>query len=369
VADLPTRADLFQSARRSILASNAPRVNPKVVDVDGSNLNLIANSAAVVGEELSRAFQGCVQGLFGETARRAKLDRYVMDRTGGQLPRKDAKGATVALTLSRPNAVGGVGVVPVGTRVTTASGVIFSLDADVPFGIADVSVAGNATCSFTGPGGRVAAGLVNKFVDTPFDGTIVVTNAASAGGVDEEDDVRYFGRYLGFFPTIRRGVEAAIRQAALVVAGVEIATVVEVISTTGMPAAFGQLVVGDSDGNSSPAMLQSVRDSLLGFRALGIPISVLGGVIAYQPVTWQNLAYLSGYDSLSVQASLKAVTAALTQFLNPNQVLYRSDLIAAAKSVPGLVLSSNSLSVPAGDIVPISTSTILRTRQSDVTVS
>lgn len=368
MADLPTRADLFQAARRSILASNAPRVNPKVVDVDGANLNLIANSAAVVGEELSRAFQGCVQGLFGETARRAKLDRYIMDRTGGQLPRKGAKGATVAVTVSRPTSVNGAGSVPVGSRISSTEGVIFSLDAAVDFTNTALTMPGNATCTFTGPGGRVPAGVA-RFVDAPFDATLTIANDASAGGVDEEDDVRYLGRYLGFFPTIRRGVEAAIRQAALEVTGVEIATVVEVVNLNATPAGAGQLVVGDSDGNASPAMLQSVRDSLLAFRALGIPISVLGGTVAYQPVAWQNLSYLSGYDSLSVQASLKAVTSALTQFLNPNQLLYRADLIAAAKSVPGLVLASNSLLTPAGDIVPASTSTILRTRQSDVTVS
>lgn len=367
--DLPTRADLFQAARRSVLASNAPRVNPKVVDVEGSNLNLVVNSAAVVGEELSRAFQACVRGLFGETARGAKLDRYVMDRTGGQLPRKGAQAATVQFTVLRATSAAGAGTIPSGTRITTADGVVFSTDSDLVVSNTALSGLVGATCTFTGPGGRIANGT-QRFVDAPFDASLQVFNeAGAAGGTDVEDDFRYLGRYLGFFPTIRRGVEAAIRQAALVVPGVEIATVVEVINSTGMPAASGQLVVGDSDGNASAAMLQAVRDSLLAFRGLGIPISVLGGSITYQPVTWQGLAYLSGYDSLGVQASLKAVTAALTQFLNPNQILYRSDLIAAAKGVPGLVLSASSLLVPAGDVVPSTTSTILRTRQSDVTVS
>jgi hypothetical protein len=372
--ELLDRRALFAVGRRAVMSAEAPRINPKVVDVDGSDLNILVNCGALIGEELSRSFGRCMAGLFVATARGDRLDRKIMDATGGLLPRKDAAGATIPLAINRPTFGAGAGIVGAGTRVTTAAGIQFALDVDVPFGGADLYMEGNFTCTQTGPIGRVPDTTGFQFVDQPFDTTMVVSAAGSgAGGVDQEDDIRYAGRYFGFFEAIRRGILPAIRQAALEVAGVEIATAAEILNPVPYltPAAAIQLVVGDSDGASSPTMLQRVRDNLLRFRAGGIPVFVQGGSVINELVEW-SVAYLPNFNTVQVRNQLRAVTVAVAQFLEPNETLYRSSLIAAARAVPGLVVNEDSLVAPAGDVIPSVAYgydyAILRIQAQDVTI-
>ena len=362
---------MFAAARRALSTSNAPRVNPKVLDVEGSNLNLMANMAAMVGEELSRAFMMCVRGLFAATARGDQLDRYIMDRTGGQLPRLGASPATVAINIFRATAGAGAGVVPAGTRITSPTGIIFALDADVTFSASDLFQLTTATCTQTGPIGRVPSALLNRFVDQPYDATMLPLSVeGAAGGVDEEDDVKYTARYFGFFPTIRRGILPALQQAALSVAGVEIATAIEILNDTlGYPAAANQLIVGDSDGGSSPTMLTQVRDKLLKYRTAGIPVFVVGGTAVYPSVTWSGLEYLTGIDTVAAQNAVRAVTVAVSQFLAPGEKLRRAALIAGAQAVPGVIVPEGALTVPTGDIVPATPSTLIRIRATNVTIT
>lgn len=311
-----------------------------------------------------------MRGLFVATAKQDALDKVIMDRTGGQLPRKDAAPATVTLTLTRVNALAGAGTVFAGTRGVTSAGTEFQLDSDIVFGASDLSMSAAATCTVTGPVGNVAADEITKFIEQPFDPLIVPTNAdGAAGGTDVEDDIRYAARYFGFFPTIRRGVLSAIQFAALEVPGVEIASVTEVTNPDGMPAAMVQLIVGDADGNATSTMLQRVRDALLDARAAGIPVLVSGGTVTFEPVSWAGLQYESGIDSIQAQQNIRAITVAVAQFLNPGQTLFRSTLISAAKTVPGVIVGDAALVVPAGDIVPATIETVIRIDPNQVTFS
>lgn len=373
--DLPGRRDLFAVGRRAIVDAEAPRINPKVVDVDGSDLNLVVNSGALMGEELSRSFGRCMAGLFVGTAKGAPLDRVIMDRTGGLLPRKDASPATADVRIARPTSANGAGIVPATSRVTTPGGVTFTLDVDVAFGASDLFQDTTVTCTQTGPAGNVPATAsgITRFLDQPYDSTMTVSQLENAaGGAEREDDVRYAARYFGFFVSIRRGVLPSIRLAALEVPGVAVAAAAEILNGNGFPAGAVQLYVADQDGNWSSSMLQAVRDNLLTYRAGGIPVFVGGGQVAYEAVSWK-VAYESGVDTVTARNQLRAVTVAVAQFLDPDATLYRSSLIAGGRAVPGVVLGEASLLEPVGDVVPALkygvAGAMIRIRPEDVTIA
>jgi hypothetical protein len=60
----------------------------------------------------------------------------------------------------------------------------------------------------------------------------------------------------------------------------------------------------------------------------------------------------------------------VAQYLPPGPgrgTLYRAKLITAAQQIPGLIISDSSLRLPAGDVVPATTNTMLRILPTQVT--
>jgi uncharacterized phage protein gp47/JayE len=311
-----------------------------------------------------------MRGAFAETARGAQLDRVAYDRYG--LTRFSATPASLDLVLTRPApGVPTPGVYTAGSVVQTAGGVQFGLDEDAVFGNFDVTKAVAATCATVGSDTNVAVGTVTAFSTSPFDATITVTNPApAAGGTDTESDIQFLGRIRGFFPTVSKAILGAIEYGAKQVPGVAVATATEVLNPSGgFPAGAVQLVIGDRSGNASSTMITAVSDSLLNWRAAGIPVFVLGGVVEFQTVQW-HLAFKLGFDERLATSRVRAVTVAVSQFLPPgpdNGILYRSSLIAAAKNVPGVILSDASLLYPLGDVVPTAAEVMIRILNTAVT--
>ena len=363
--DFPDRNTLFAVGRRSIITTPNLRINPKVVDIIGSDVNLIVGLAALVGEELSAAFVSCSLALFVATAVNEQLDQVAFDRF--QLTRLPANPASVPVTLARPTSGAGGGTVPQGTRFQTAGGTQFALDIDVVFGGTDLSENGTATALVAGPDGNVAVGTITQVVDSAFDPTITVTNPEGAsGGSDQETDPDFRNRIYGFFPTIRRGTLGAIQFGALQVPGVAVAPAYEILNPqTSLPNAIVDLVVADANGGANSVMIQAVQDGQLDYRAAGIPVYVSGGTVAYQAVAW-DLEYEVGVNEAQVQSDIVAVSVATSQFLAAGAKLLRSSLIAAAKTVPGAVINDSSLVTPVGDVVPPNNQTLVRTRPQDV---
>lgn len=366
----PTRKSLFDVARRAVAETPNTRINPAVLDVPGSDTNLVAGIASVVGEEVAARGAVAMRGCFAELARGDQLDRLAADRYG--LLRFGATPATVAVTLSRPlPGVATPGTFPAGSIVQTSGGIQFATDSDAVFGDFALSATVNCTAVVSGVEGNVAAGAIAAFDTSPFDATITVTNAdGAAGGTDTESDIQFLGRIRGFFPTVARATMPAIEYAARQVAGVAVATATEVLNAfNALPAAAVQLVIGDRDGNASPAMIEAVSNELLEWRAGGIPVTVQGGTVFYQTVRWLP-AFQTGYDETLAVARLRAVTVAVSQFLPPGPAggtLYRSALLAAGKQVPGIILSDASLAYPLGDVVPTDVTQMIRILSEGVT--
>jgi len=363
---LPTRQDLFEAGRRYIRLAPNIRISTSIVDVEGSDVNLVLGAGSVMGEAISLQLASCFAGLFVETATGSALDRLAFDRYG--LTRFPATPSTVELTFIRPDASFGAGTIPAGTRVQTAAGLQFAVNQDTLVTGVATSVTANATCLVAGSTTNTSEETITAIVDSLFDPTFTVDNfAQAAGGMDQESDAAFKGRIRGYFATLRRATLGAIIFGALDVPGVAVASAFEAVNPgTGLPAALVQLIVGDSNGNSSPSMLQAVQDALLEFRALGIPVVVSGGNVVFQPVQWQ-LAYSAGIDATQAQNDVQAVTVAVSQFLAPGETLHRSTLISAARTVPGVIVSDTSLVVPPGDIVPVDANDVIRIIPQQVT--
>ena len=357
---------MFAVGRRSIVTTPGLRINPKVIDVQGSDLNIIVGAAALMGETISARFAANLRQLFVDTGSNEGLDRVTFDRY--QVNRKPANPATVTLTLARPTDVAGAGTYPQGSRVTTPAGTVFAINTDAVFGALDLSKKVDATALVSGPDGNVPAGLLNAFLDSPFDTTLTVTNVlGAAGGTLEENDPEFKARVLDFFPTVRRGVLGAIEFGARAVPGVAVARAIEVVNpdVNALPAGMVQLVVADKDGGTSAVIIQAVKDKQLEFRALGIPVFVTGGTVIFEDVIW-DLDFATGVDTQAKTEEVRAVTVASTQFLNPGEKLLRSSLIASARAVPKVIVNANSLVEPAGDTVPPKITDIIRVRNTDI---
>lgn len=364
--DLPDRSDLFAAARRYAKAQPNTRINPAVIDVPGSNMNLIFGGASLMGEMISASWAKCIRGLFVSTAIGSQLDQVIYDRFG--ITRKPAAAATDDLVLSRPTFGAGGGTIPAGSRVTTPSGSIFALATDVVFGGTDLLRHGSGVAAIVGASQNVPAGSINAFVDQPFDSTITVNNNASpaAGGTDQETDAQFRGRALSFFLTLRRGILGAIQYGATTVDGVSVATAFDIVNPgTALPAGAVQLIVADDNGNASSLMIQAVINQMLEFRAGGIPVFVSGGAVNFQQVIYR-LAFQAGVDTVAASEAVRATASAFSQFLRPGQSLLESDLAAAARAVPGVIFRADSLVVPVGDIDTTSNSQILRVRPQDI---
>lgn len=371
----PTANELFQVGRRAVVTTPGTKINPAVVDVPGSNINLAVGTSAVLGQEIVKRGADAMRGAFIDSARGAQLDRVVFDRTG--LLRFSSTPATWDLLISRPGA-GPAGTYPAGSRITAPDGTQYGTNADVVFGGGDLSMPVAVTALVAGEAGNLPGTTPLSFVDQPFDATLTVAAALdqfgmpenAAGGTETETDIQLIGRVRGFFPTLRRGILSAIQFGALQVDGVAVATATEVANpSTGFPAAFVQLVIGDRNGASSSTMIQDVIDSLLEYRALGIPVQVIGGQVTNVAVTWK-LSFLTGFDQSLATSRVRAVTVALSQFLPPGPeggTLYRSSLIAGARSVPGVIVPEDGLVAPAGDLVPATPTTMIRVLSTSVT--
>lgn len=363
--DLPSRTDLFTVARRYIKAQPNLRINPALVDVPGSDLNLAVGQTAVMGESLVAAWAKCARGLFVDTAVGDQLDRKVFDSFG--MTRKPANPATADLLLARPTFAAAGGTVPAGTRVQTSFGSVFSLQTDVVFGATDLSKTGSGVAAIVGPTQNVPIDTLKSFVDAPFDATITVTNTtAGAGGTDRESDAQLRGRARVFFLTLRRGTLQAIQYAATLVPGVSVSTAFEIENPgTALPAGAVELIIADDNGFASGAMIQATLDMLLQFRCCGIPVFVFTGDVVFTTVSFK-LAFETGVDTVAAAEEVRAVTVAFSQFLRPGQTLLESDLAACARAVPGVIFRDDSLVIPVGDIVPTSNTQIIRVRPEDI---
>lgn len=268
------------------------------------------------------------------------------------IQRSPATASQAVCSFSRTSGGAG-GSLPAGFVVGTqidASGntVLFTLDAGVNFANADNGPhTQNVTAQAAGRGGNVGAATIVRVIDTPFDSTIHVTNAAVAGGGnDEESDDELRVRARNFWQTLRRGTLGALEQGALQVTTVRVARATEDPDT-----GIVTLVVTDSDGNSTAQMVADVTTELENWRAAGSIVTIVGGVALTINVTGQLVGKVGVDTSVLGPLSATAIDGRMRK-LKHGEILYLDTIKAAGIGVDPDALDALQLSAPLADVVP-----------------
>lgn len=366
MADAPTYQDLFDAGRREVLVQPT-RISNDVVDIAGSDANIIVASSAAQADEIAGYALALYQESFLGTAQGQALDRWINDRY--QLPRQAAVPAVVLLRFDRGGTVGFT--IPAGSIFSTDDGVDYSTIDDVVFAASQegpLFVTANATQA--GTIGNVPIAAVTTVQDTFDDDTLTVTNEEpAAGGADDESDDDYRARARDFFLSVRRGTKRAIETGARSVAGVQEATASEVLDPdTGNPFFRVQLLFSDLEGQGNLALGDRILLALDEFRGLGVPVSLIAGTPQLQSIVATGLLFEAGFSTTTVLNNARAAIVSAVNLLAPNETLRRAVILSALDTVDGLIVPDDALVEPAGDVVP-NAGQVIRTQASLVNLS
>lgn len=338
-----------------------------MVDIEGSDANIIVASGAAQGDEVAAYALALYQESFLGTAQGQALDRWVNDRY--QLPRQEATPAVVPLRFDRGGTVGFT--IPANSLFSTEDGVDYSTIDDVVFAASQAGplfVTANATQA--GTGGNVPTGAISVVQDTFDDDTLTVTNEEpAAGGAEDEEDDAYRARARDFFLSARRGTRAAIEIGAQSVAGIQEATATEVLDPdTGSPFFRVQLLFSDLEGQGNQALGDLILLALDEFRGWGVPVTVVSATPQLQSVIATGLLFQAGFSTTTVLNNARAAVVAQINLLAPSETLRRAKILAALDTVDGLIIPDGALTEPAGDVVP-NTGQVIRTQSELVSLN
>lgn len=366
--DAPSQNDLFLAGRRqAILGANNARFDPAIIDTDGSDVNILFQVGAAMGEEVVQYVISRLNAKSLGTAGDEDLDREIYDRY--QLPRQGAQAAVVTLALTRSGTDGFT--VPALSVFGSTSGETFAIQNDVAFaennqGPLEV----RAVAQQAGRRGNVEADTITRVITSQADPTLAVNNAAAAaGGRDEETDEAYQARAREFFAAARRGTKEAIEFGALDVGRVAQATAVELLNlSTGLQGYRVQLNIADQDGQSNEALAAEVEEQMLEYRCFGVPVQIVSAIPQYVNITVTGLLFEAGSNTTDVLERAANAILAVVNSLPPGQTLRRSSLAAALDRVDQIIVPEGAITVPAGDIVP-TTGTAIRTTRDRISLT
>lgn len=362
MAVFPTKADLREAAIRNITIGPSP-FTPDIARAEGSSVWAAMDAAATMGEEVSRACQlqwNEVSLPLAIQIGGAVLDRWIYNNIGEEMEgRREAQVSVVPVTIVK---VGGEAsdpsfAIPQGTLFSTATGLTFQsiVGAIYPAGVGGKIVTVTAQCLTAGPVGNVAIGAINRVV-TQLDTTATLTiinREVAAGGTEDETDVELGARAQGFYRSVRRGTIFAIEEGARTTHGVTQATATELLTPfDSRPRYRGSVLVADVRGQANRALTERVRQSSDNWRALGVPLSVKGGVPFFPRIVIEGLQFKAGANTVQVIEQVRLQIVADVNLLAPGATLERALIFAAMKRVPQVLVPAGCLIEPAGDIVP-----------------
>ncbi len=367
--DLPTRLDYY-SLGRAYLIGRSQKIDPSVVDVQGSDANIVVGGSSVLADAVTKQIGYRTAALTLDGADNEDLDRYVWDRY--QEVRKGASAAVGSVRFFRTSFVAGGGSVPVGTLLKTLAGTQYKTTTTANFGSTDLVSTADVVAVQAGKVTQAGKNTIRAFADPSsiFDSTLQVTNdLTTAGGEDAEDDDTFKNRIRTFWANVRRGVLSAIVQGATSVPGVVSAQAIEALNSAGQPARVVNLYISDSSGVASAALGNLVEVALLDYRAAGIQVIVNTSIPLIVQVVLA-LTFAAGVDTVTLSENIRAAVVEFVNSLPVNGPLYLADLYTVLKrfAADGLVVTQSSIVSPTGDLDPAVNQT-LRTTDADVTLA
>lgn len=375
--EILSRHDLHEIGREYV-HSRARRIDPRVVDTQGSDANLFVGASAFIGAAVSNQIGQGVADLFLDSCFGEQLDRYVFDRY--RLIRLGAAAALGTVVFSRPSAAVGAGSIATGTKLVTLTGIEYITLEDGTFVPGALTASVTVRASQAGKSFQIGANGIRKFDDIQliFDKSIQVNNPeACAGGEDVEDDDTFKQRVKNFWQAQRRGTLGAIEFGALLVPGVTSASATDELDYAGNPARVVRLIVADSSGIASRALANKVQTSLNEWRAGGI--FVYADVSTPQIVSIElKLVFVAGVDTVSLAQQIRAAVVGYVNSLGVGQTLQLGDLYAVLSRYKssGLIVQvpasdapeQATIVSPVADVVPLTGRTI-RSTLADVSLA
>lgn len=168
----------------------------------------------------------------------------------------------------------------------------------------------------------------------------------TAGGNEEETDEALRDRIRRQPLSFRRGTLGALVYGALTVPAVRVATATE-DTTTGQVT----VAVSDDSGSSNAEMIADVIVALEDYRAAGVPVTVVGGVVLTTPVALE-LVLADGASLAVLEPLVQAAVAAQVNRLKIGQTLYDSMTVTAARNVDPDAILDVRVTSPSGDLAP-----------------
>lgn len=370
MADIPTFSDIFDAGRNEILR-NPTRFNPEVVDLSGSDVNVVTATGASMADEVAGFAQQAFNELSLSVAAREGdeiLERFLWDRY--QLTKQSSQNAVVSVDFTRTDKSAAL-LIPAETVVSTDDGVTFSTVADLTLSVSIGTLSVSATADVSGVGGNVDIGAITTIV-TQLTGaaTLTATNSeVAAGGAPEETDQAFTDRGRSFFVSARRGTRQAIFNGAVGTAGVETANVIEDLDPNGDPTFRVQVIVSDQDGNANTALAQAVSDNLDEFRGLGVPVQVIAGTPEFVNIELENITFAATTNTSVLVDEMRARILAAVNDLAPGQTLERTLITTAAKFSAQVSVPDGALVEPVGDLVPTATNGVIRTTGARISIN
>jgi uncharacterized phage protein gp47/JayE len=366
--DLPSRLDYYALGRQYVI-QKAQKIDPAMVDVAGSDVNLVVGTGSVLADAVTKQLGYAISRIFLDGCFDEDLDRYVWDRY--QLLRKGASQATGVVRLYRDTSAIGAGTILAGTKLLTLGGFEYVTTQPASFGAGTLdNVLVNVAAVQAGKATQVGANTIRRFANTSalFDQTIQCNNdLTTGGGQDVEDDDTLKARVRTFWTTQQRGTLAAIQFGALTVPGVVSASAIEAVTPNGPFAArLVNLYIADSSGVASAPLAAQVFVALNNYRAAGIPVVVFSSIPFIQQIVL-HLAFQTGVDTVTLGNQIQAAVTSFVNNLPVNGTLYFAQLGSVLQRyvADGLIPNQSAITSPSFDVVPPVGQTI-RTTTSNV---
>lgn len=380
--DFPKFSD-FHRAFRDEAVSRSQRLTVNAVDRDGTDANIMAAGAAVIGEEVIGQLADVEEGFWLDSARGAKLDKWASDRYG--LTRKPASPAFVYLQFTSSTPPGVAFAIPAGTRAATSDGREFTTVTTVTFPAASLGpVLVLARSLLAGLDQAIGPGAI-KSITTEIafaPPTLAVANAqASSGSANVESDEDFKTRIRRFWGSLRRGTKGAIETGALAVPGVLRAVSFEGLQSFGYPTRSVTLVIADQFTDAlvkqgmevpayeaqSQALAYVVKNALVEYRAYGIPVTVIVAQVRMLQVVLRLRFTADVADTDSLALYVRTLVTQYINGLNPGAAFEPAAVTALLRSVPGLEIFGDEVASPVGPIIPQSPYQVLRTALANIT--
>lgn len=357
--------DFYALGLAAAVAANAELT---VFDGDTTDFLLAAGAAMADFCDQERASDHLNTSVDG--AEKAKLTELADDHYN--IDRHPATAATVTQSFVRPSAGGSEpsGTIPAGFEVSTQVDLTgdeqrFVLDDPISWSVGELGPKTvTATAIKAGSEGNVdVIGAVSRMIDTPFDASFSTDNTTlGAGGNPEETDPELRTRIRNRPKSLRRATKDALETGANEVPEVRVASATEDTATGNVT-----MAISDAAGNSNAEMINDVLIELELWRALGIPITVTGGVRVLVDMTLQ-LRLKDGQQITGLATPVSNAVSGEIDKLKQGKFLYDTLWISTAKNIsPDLIedvtitaLSIGGVSQTLGDYTGTAANELLR---------